>query len=196
MLEDACPTCSGPAADGDCPVCSGRHWFLDANVTLAAYRGVMKNIIREMKFGKVRKLHAILASLAGDEISRRGISADLLTWVPMNGKKLHDRGFNQSELIARALAKRTGTPCRRLLIERRGSGTQRRLGIRDRFINILDRYEAAAAARIDGLTVLLVDDIYTTGATINECARRLKNAGARRVISVTMARADIKRPEK
>lgn len=194
LLERSCPVCSGPEPDdGLCPVCSGRRWYLDANITVAAYDGVMKSLLRELKFGRVRKLHAVLGDLAYSELAGRRVSADVMTWVPMNPKKRRDRGFNQSELIARRVSKRTGIPCRRLLSERRGAGKQRDLGLRDRFINILGRYETAAGARLSGQSVLLVDDIFTTGATINECARQLMNAGARNVISLTMARADIKR---
>jgi ComF family protein len=156
----------------------------------------MKKLLHELKFGRVRKLHRFLGDLACAGLAGRGISADLITWVPMNPKKRRDRGFNQSELIARVMSKRTGIPCRSLLSERRGAGKQRELGLRDRFINILGRYEAASGASLSGQSVLLVDDIFTTGATINECARQLRNAGARSVISLTMARADIKRLEK
>ncbi len=197
FLDRSCPVCSGPEPEnGTCTVCSGRRWYLDTNITVAAYSGIMKNLLRELKFGKVRRLHAVLGALACDELSARGVSADLITWVPMNAKKLRHRGFNQSELIARAVSKKTGIPSRRLLSERSGTGKQRELGLRDRFINILGRYEAAPGARLAGQSVLLVDDIFTTGATINECARQLMNAGARSVISLTMARADIKRLEK
>jgi competence protein ComFC len=196
ILEGACPVCSGPGTEGACPVCAGRHWYLDANITVAEYRGVMKNVLRELKFGRVRKLHAVLGTLASGAVAGRGVPADIITWVPMNARKKQDRGFNQSELIARFVSKQAGIPCRKLLSERRGAGVQRRMGVRDRFINILDRYEAAAGIDLSGQSVLLVDDIFTTGATVNECARQLKNAGARSVISITLARADIKRLKK
>jgi competence protein ComFC len=196
ILEGACPACSAPGTEGPCPVCAGRHWYLDANITVAEYRGVMKNILKELKFGRVRKLHAVLGALASGAVACRGVSADIITWVPMNAGKKRERGFNQSELIARFVSKQAGIPCRKLLSERHGAGVQRSLGVRDRFINILDRYKTAAGIRISGQSVLVVDDIFTTGATVNECARQLKIAGARSVISITMARADIKRLEK
>lgn len=197
FLDRSCPVCSGPEPDGGtCAICSGRRWYLDSNITVASYDGVMKKLLHELKFGRVRKLHSYLGDLACAGLAGRGISADLITWVPMNPKKQRDRGFNQSELIARVMSKRTGIPCRSMLSERRGAGKQRELGLRDRFINILGRYEAASGASLSGQSVLLVDDIFTTGATINECARQLRNAGARSVISLTIARADIKRLEK
>lgn len=197
FLEGACPVCSGPGPEqGGCPVCSGRRWYLDANITVAAYRGVMKSLLRELKFGRLKKLHALLGDLACRTLAERGVSADLVTWVPMNSKKRRDRGFNQSELIARVVSKKTGIPCRRLLVERGGTGKQRDLGFRDRFVNILGRYKTVADPLLSGESVLLVDDIFTTGATINECARQLRNGGAGSVISITMARADIKRLEK
>ncbi len=196
VLTNTCPVCSAPLDGTRCRLCAERHWYITKNITISEYAGTMKRIICKMKFGRIRSLHAALGSLALSELSRRAVTADVITWVPMNGRKQWERGFNQSELISRYLSKKTGIPCRRLLREKRGSGTQRTLGLRDRFIHSLGRYQAAGTGIRGVRTVLIVDDICTTGATLNECARQLRLAGFDRVFSLTIARTDIKRLEK
>jgi competence protein ComFC len=194
-LSECCPVCSGPLAGGTCNACTERHWYPAKNIIVAEYRGVIKAVMQAMKFKKLRYLHAFLGSLALNKLAQDKVHADVITWVPMNRKKRWNRGFNQSELIAKYISKRAGMPNRSLLMESRNAETQRNLGLRSRFINSLNRYTVAERAGLDGCRVLLVDDVFTTGATINECARQLVNAGAREVISLTIARADIKRLE-
>jgi len=106
------------------------------------------------------------------------------------------RGFNQSELISQYISKRSGIPCLPLLTEKSGAQSQKKLGLRDRFIHSLNRYNTTSARGLSGRKVLIVDDVYTTGATINECARQLRLAGAEDVFSLTIARTDLKRLEK
>lgn len=156
----------------------------------------MKKMLHGFKFLRLRGLSVILGGLAVKELTGRGIRPDLVTWIPMNKKKKWERGFNQSELIARHISKKLGYPCAPLLAERSKTATQRELGLRDRFLNALGRYEILPGADLRGHAVLLLDDIFTTGATINECARILRSAGAHKVFSITMARADIKRLDK
>lgn len=196
FLSDTCPVCSGSLDTGACGACTERHWYFKKNVTVAEYSGVVKEIIHSLKFKKIRGLHLILAMLALKKLDGQDIRADVITWVPMNAKKKWERGFNQSELIAKFLSKMTGIPARRLLREKRKTEIQRELGIRDRFINALNRYAAVPQKDMYGKSILLVDDVYTTGATINECARQLRSAGTGDVFSLTIARADVKRLEK
>ncbi|OHD64251.1 MAG: hypothetical protein A2176_01215 [Spirochaetes bacterium RBG_13_51_14] len=196
FLTNSCPVCSGELSGGTCTVCAERHWYLTRNITVAEYSGVMKKIIRSLKFNKLQRIHIGLGVIALEEISRHHIVADLITWVPMNSGKKRRRGFNQSELIAKRLSRATGVPCVPLLREKRNMRAQRELGLRDRFLNALNRYAMAPRRHLSGQTILIVDDIFTTGATINECARILRAAGAKQVISLTIARADIKTLEK
>jgi competence protein ComFC len=113
----------------------------------------------------------------------------------MNRIKKWERGFNQSELIAKWLSVRLNKPYISLLEEKSRYKTQRMLGYRERFLNILDRYKILNIKKISGKNILIIDDVFTTGATINECARIIKSFGAEKVYSLTMARANIKRVE-
>ncbi|TFH43688.1 MAG: ComF family protein [Chrysiogenales bacterium] len=193
-LRDGCQACSGSIAEGVCGICRDRHWYPAKSITVTEYRGAVASVIRALKFDKIRSLYKIIASLALEPLITSGIRAEIVTWVPMNAKKRWERGFNQSELIARYIAKKSGLPARALLRERRNAPTQRELGLRGRILNSLGRYRPVRDVPY-GKAVLLVDDVLTTGATINECARQLLMAGAREIFSLTIARADIKRLE-
>jgi ComF family protein len=108
----------------------------------------------------------------------------------MEAGKQWRRGFNQSELIARSMARLTGIPYARTLAEVASSGTQKTLSLTDRFINTIGRYGVIGPS-LAGKTVLIVDDVLTTGATINECARVLRDAGCSDVYALVLARVNV-----
>jgi len=196
LIKDGCPVCSGSVKDGYCKICSERTFYPTKNITLAEYSGVMKELLHKLKFNGMRRLHVPIGLLAMKELSRQDVRADIITSVPMNARKRWKRGFNQSELIAKLISKKSNIPYRTLLKEKRKTVTQRELGLRHRFINVINRYRVIKGAIIQNRSVLILDDVFTTGATINECARILRAAGARDVFSITIARSAINRLEK
>ncbi len=113
----------------------------------------------------------------------------------MNRRKLVKRGYNQSELIARAVSRKTGIEFYEILKECKNRIQQRDLNYDKRFINVIDRYETVNNIKFRGKAVLLIDDVFTTGATINECSRILLLAGAAKVFSITIVRSDLKKLE-
>ncbi len=195
FIDKKCEICSGVLIDDRCAICSDRKLYVLKNFTIAEYRGVMKEILHNYKFNKKRRLHLHLSKLAYKKIGSQSDLFDLITSVPMSRKKKWQRGFNQSEIIAKRLSRKLNKVYHPLLKEKSRFKTQRELGYRERFLNILDRYKISNK-NINGKSILLIDDVFTTGATINECARILKSFGATRVYSLTMARANIKRVEK
>jgi competence protein ComFC len=186
-VKDGCPRCSGLVREDRCEICSDRMWYLDRCITAAEYTGSMKDMLRSFKFEKKRRIHRHLCEITYNALQGESLDADVVTSVPMTGAKVWKRGFNQSELVARGLAGRLGCEYRDLLEEKGSSRTQKDLQYRDRFINILGRY-APRRAEMRGRKVLVVDDVFTTGATLNECARVLRDAGAVKVFAVTIAR--------
>jgi ComF family protein len=101
------------------------------------------------------------------------------------------RGFNQAELLARSISSSLGIPFAKGALCRRGfARSQRRLSGRERFRNVKGVFRARNVRRLKGKSVLVVDDVLTTGATANECANALKGAGARRVFVAIVARRD------
>ena len=196
LLSDKCGKCSGKLTDNYCNTCSNRKFYIERNITIAEYSGVMKEVIRNYKFNKVRRLYKVLSGLAYKEISQIQDVTDIVTSVPVNRIKKWRRGFNQSELIAKAIAKRMKKEYRILLRDTYKFKTQKKLSYKDRFLNIINRYKIINEKYIQGENILIIDDIFTTGATLNECARILLSAGANKVYSLTIAGADIKRLDK
>lgn len=185
--RDACSRCGGQMVDGACVICVDRAWYPDRCFAVTEYSGAMKELLKSYKFQKRRKLHARIAEIVHAAISSVSCEVDVVTAVPMAAAKVRKRGFNQSELVARAVAFKMKREFRMLLKEVGFSRKQKDLNFLDRFINVLGRYETVEK-NLGGARVLLIDDVFTTGATINECARLLKSAGALEVCAVAFAR--------
>ncbi len=115
---------------------------------------------------------------------------DLVVPVPMHWWRKWNRGFNQAELLARVVGRRTGIPVARALKRRRSTLSQAGLTLAQRRENLTGVFRVPARNRMEGRRVLLVDDVFTTGATASACAAALKRAGARSVVLLTLARVD------
>jgi ComF family protein len=117
-------------------------------------------------------------------------AADVVIPVPLDPGRLRDRGFNQAQLIAKPLARMLGIPFRScLLVRTRPRPSQIRLTRRERWETVRGAYATHQTAQVDKLRVLLVDDVFTTGATLDACSKALKEARAARVVGLTVARA-------
>jgi len=151
------------------------------------YRDGLARLLQALKFERHDFLDDALAGLLEERMRDRNF--DAITAIPMPRKKERRRGYNQAELLARALSRRTGIGCDMTLLERRGDrAPQSTLARRaERAKNARGAFAAGAAAR--GKAVLVVDDICTTGATLRACAEALVKAGAARVCTIAVARA-------
>jgi ComF family protein len=166
----ACADCPPPAID------VARAPFL--------YDGPVARAIKAMKFTGAHALAPHLAS-AMAEVVPSG-RHDLVTWVPLSRRRRARRGFDQAEMLARALARRLGLGSGRLLLRRRDSSSQARRSGAERRAALRDAFRARESPPP---RVLLVDDVLTTGSTAAACAETLKLAGAERVSLVTAARS-------
>jgi ComF family protein len=113
---------------------------------------------------------------------------DMLTFVPMDSKGLRERGFNQSRILAEYISKRFTIPVANTLEKRLGTRRQNELSRSDRLENLNRAFSARIGIDLTGISILLIDDVMTTGATLNECALTLKNSGAAQVRCLTLAR--------
>jgi competence protein ComFC len=115
---------------------------------------------------------------------------ELLVPVPLHMKRLRERGFNQALLLVKELSKRTGIPyAERALKKIKDTPFQITLKKRERRKNLRRAFQVKDPEAIKGKAVMLVDDVYTTGTTVNECSRALRRAGAEGVVVLTVARA-------
>ena len=116
-------------------------------------------------------------------------AVDLITAVPLHPRRTRERGYNQAELLARVLGRHLGLPYSAVVVRRtRATPPQVKSGGRaERAANMLDAF-AADRTVVGGRSILVIDDVATTGATLSACARALKDAGAARVTGLTLAR--------
>ena len=159
---------------------------------LGYYEGPLQEAIHRWKYRERLSLTAIFGEWMADALRRHwgDASPDFLIPVPLHRARLRERGFNQALLLARELSRRTGIPCgQRILLKGKPtlpqvnlSGSEREKGVRGAF-QMTDR------GCLKGKSILLVDDVYTTGATVNECSKVLMSGGAGRVDVLTLAHA-------
>lgn len=149
---------------------------------------VRKSLLR-FKFGGLSMYAEVYGEFLVKCIDENRISCDSISWVPLSRRRLRRRGYDQARLLAEAVAKRSGIPCvpslRKLRHTRAQSATG---GAEKRRKNVRNAYAAIHTEEIKGSTVLLIDDIVTTGATLCECAGVLKKAGVKEIIGLTLAR--------
>jgi len=158
---------------------------VDRARAIGAYDGALRAIIHALKYEGRRSLARRLAALMRDRAGDLIESADAAVPVPLHRSRLRERGFNQAADLARHL----GPPVVRALGRVRATPTQTSLPASQRHRNV--RHAFGPTRHMDALqghTVLLVDDVSTTGATLEACARVLKEAGVREVVAVTAAR--------
>jgi ComF family protein len=156
----------------------------------ALYEGTVREALHALKFLGQARLAAPLGDLLVE--MRAGAvpsGGDLVVPVPLHRERERQRGFNQSAILARRLARRWRLPCRVHALERsRPTRAQTELTARERRRNVRGAFSVAKPGVIRDRHVVLVDDVFTTGATVAECSRALVRAGARAVSVVTVAR--------
>ncbi|MGD0776547.1 MAG: ComF family protein [Candidatus Solibacter sp.] len=173
-------------AQGRCALCRAGLRGFDAAYSFGAYEGVLRQLIHLYKYGKVRTLARPLGGLLAQALPRDE-SFDAAVPVPLHWRRRLERGFNQSELLAREISRRTGIPVVRALGRVRPTPTQAGLSNSGRRQNVARAFRSRS---VQGKRILLIDDVMTTGATAGACASALKQAGARRVALLTVARVD------
>ena len=191
--EFFCTSCRTPFqnafpldANGRCALCrSGLRGF-DAAYSFGAYEGVLRELIHLYKYGRVKTLAWPLSGLLAQALPRDE-AFDAAVPVPLYWRRRLQRGFNQAELLARGLSRRTGIPVVRALRRLRPTPAQAGLSNSARRQNVSQAFRARG---VQGKRILLIDDVMTTGATAASCAAALKQAGARRVSLLTVARVD------
>ncbi len=181
-----CPRCAQPGCAGEtCGRCQKRPPHFDALRALHPYAFPVDGLIRHLKYAR----QLAVASHFGAALAEvcRDLDADLVVPMPLHPARLAERGFNQAMEIARILARELGVPvAARACARDRATAPQEGLSLDERRRNLRNAF--SCAADFGGRHLLLVDDVATTGASADECARTLKLHGAGRVSVAVVAR--------
>ncbi len=174
--------------EGRCALCrSGLRGF-DAAYCFGSYEGTLRELIHLYKYSRMKPLAKPLGAMLATALPRDQ-EFDAVAAVPLHWRKRWQRGFNQSELLAKLIARRCGIPVKHPVRRRKATEVQAGLSNTRRRQNVAGAFAGKkGAAR--GLRILLIDDVMTTGATASACAGALKRAGARSVTLLTLARVD------
>lgn len=159
----------------------------------AEYEGNIKDLILLLKYRGLQPLAGIFSAFILNSLAdEKGLwdELDAIVPVPLHPRRRRHRGFNQAQLIGRAVAKELNLPViENNLIKVRNNPPQTSLGGRERRDNVRGAYRVRKTGRFEGKKILLIDDVYTTGATVSECSAVLRQASAGDVRALTIAQA-------
>jgi ComF family protein len=200
LPQEICDRCGQPwtesgDVDGDesvCRECQERGFAFDAARSFGIYEGSLARAIVLMKYERIEPLGGWFAKRLLEAARRlpAGFVADVIVPVPLHRTRQKERGFNQVDLFGKPLARKLGLPYRPVLLKRERARPEKHL------LHFEERWEAVRGAfvireggRVDNLRILLLDDVMTSGATLDACSRALREAGAKSVTGLTIARA-------
>jgi len=191
-----CRICSQPfdgaiTSEFTCSNCGNRRFHFDCAVAPYLSQGVVRDFIHRFKYeGQFHLRHPLAEWVAGalEDERLRARPWDAFVPVPLHRARKRERGFNQAEVLAALLADRTGKPLCQALQRTRYTTTQTRLDRHERMENLRGAFRVRQPVAVQRRHLILVDDVFTTGSTVEECARVLMGAGAASVRALTVAR--------
>jgi ComF family protein len=175
-----------------CGACVTHRKYFTIARALGAFEGSLQEAIHRWKYEGKTYLTPFFADWMAEGLNRHWEpgSLDLLIPVPLHTRRLRERGFNQALLLVRELSRRTGIPYRKSILQKKKSTIpQVNLSGVEREKELRGTFHVIGKEELSGLSVLLIDDVYTTGATVNECSKVLLRGGAKRVDVLTLAHA-------
>ena len=190
IFPPVCPKCGRPQASGVlCPSCVRWNSSIDGIRAPFRFGGTIREAVHQFKYKNLRILARPLAELMCEYLESHRLPADVVVPVPLHPKRLRERGYNQSELLARELGKLVKLPViAGELVRRRYTLPQARTAsVAEREANMVDAF-ACLGNSMEGRQVMIIDDVSTSAATLDSCAAALKSAGAASVWGLVLAR--------
>ena len=190
LVAPFCPRCGRPQASGIvCPDCWQRLTKIDGVRSPFRFDGAVRKSIHQLKYRNLKAISPYLAELLADYLSENPLPGGALISVPLHPQRLRERGYNQSGLLAAELGKRIDLPviedC--LIRVKQAQPQVRAVDVEERRRNVVDAF-VCRDERVSGRQIVLVDDVCTSGATLESCAAALKDRGATSVWGLTLAR--------
>ena len=192
FLHHVCKRCGAPISennDGICLNCKENNFDFSLARSVFAYDDQIVKVVHKYKYGGMRFLYEPLGDFLCDYFSTWDIAPDIVTAVPLYKAKEKSRGYNQSKLMAKLIAKKFSIPYYDLCVKVKNNVSQTELDLKKRKQNVKDVYEFDTKYRsiLKGKIILLIDDVYTTGSTSSEMSRILKHAKAKEIYVLTLA---------
>ena len=192
LAGPCCPRCGAPAPGpgGGCLNCSGRAFRFGGARVLAGFDEGAQALIHLLKYREKPSVGVRLGRMLGEAVrgDSRMSGVDLILPVPLHRSRVRERGYNQSALIARGVGEALGRPVEEKALARtRATRTQTELSAEERVQNVSAAFVVRRPERVAGLRLLLVDDVITTGSTLDACAGVLLEAGAAEVFASAVA---------
>jgi len=190
LLPPLCPNCGRSQASGIvCPDCRQRQTEIDGIRSLFRFDEVIRKAIHQLKYRNLKAISPCLAELLADYLGSNRLPGEALVCVPLHPRRLRERGYNQSSLLAREMGKRIGMPviedC--LIRVKQAQPQVRAVDVAERWRNVADAF-VCRDEKVSGKQIILIDDVCTSGATLESCAAVLKGKGTASVWGLTLAR--------
>ena len=192
--EEKCIICREEGFIGLCPHCKSsinRATVEKDNLSYGSYGGVIKTLILKFKYESNFTAGYLLSNFLIEMIEEEKINADVICYVPMTKKAEKKRGFNQCKLMARNIGYHTNIPVSNCIKKIKNTKEQKTLTKEERIINLKGVFKINNVKDIKNKNVILIDDVMTTGATINECKYILKKSGVKQITVLTIAKSNI-----
>lgn len=200
VIQNPCVKCGKPQInlnldEGEnilnCDYCKSKRFLFDRNISFVEYNKLSKKMVFGLKYGKKTYMARHIAGIMGDVLNEKYPEIleemDYLLFVPLNKKRQRKRGFNQTEKIASYLEKYIGVKSLDALKRNKNTKRLYKLKPKERQKEVLNAFEVKEEyeALLEGANILLLDDIFTTGSTINEISKTLRLNGVEKIVSIT-----------
>jgi len=191
VLPPLCPLCGYPSSENlVCPQCQRSPLAIDGIRSVAFFEGSLRQAVHAFKYQGLRTLAVPLARMVSACWQREPLPADAIVPVPLHRHRLRERGYNQAGLLAQVLGRESNLPVYEgWLVRAKATSPQVELDAWARKENVAGAFQCRQPEAVEGRRVLLIDDVCTTGSTLESCSLALRQAGARSVWAFTLGRA-------
>lgn len=186
-----CKICGGHVNNGQvCIDCKGSNYSFEKSYCICEYKDILRDVILKYKNG-AKYIAKPLATIVDKYFDNLKISYDMIVPMPIHPHRRKQRGFNQSQLLLMELAKHNEKIREDIIIRSKDTPHQTGLNRENRKSNLQGAFSVLDKKEIKGKTIIVFDDIYTTGSSMQECAKTLKDNGADKVFGVCLARTPL-----
>lgn len=189
-----CLKCGDVLSDGKlkCEFCNGFNYAFDSSRSIFHYNEVSSNLVKGFKYGGRKYYSKHMAKLITEDLSIFK-NIDIITFVPISKNRERVRGFNQAEELAKEISLIVGISVKNLLLKTFDNKHQAGLNQKDRLENLKGTFKLndLMSNEIKGKNILIIDDVFTTGATLSECASIIKMSGCKKVCALTFAKTKL-----